>query len=402
MGLWTDDEQRDGASYEWLHAPARPAAPLPPAPADGRDELPKRRTKRFVVGLAALAVCVAALTSVGVVALVGDNGRGDGEAVEPLAVSTSATAETRINEIYDRVSPSVVSIQAATSGGGASGATGSGFVIGADGTIVTNDHVVEGAGQVQVRFDDSSQGVDAEVVGTDPSSDLAVLRVDPDDAPPLAPLTLADSDGVRVGDNAVAIGFPLGLDRTATAGIVSGLGRTIEAPNGFTIDNVVQTDAPINPGNSGGPLFDDRGRVIGVNAQIATAGSQGNVGIGFAIPSNTVQDVIPRLQRGQTVKRAYLGVSTGPALNGTAGAEVAKVTEGGPADRAGLRAGSSLTGTNGDVIVAVDGEIVDAPDDLSALISAREPGDSATVTYLREGRRETTSVTLDERPQRLP
>ncbi len=285
---------------------------------------------------------------------------------------------------------------------GAGGATGSGFVIAGDGTIVTNDHVVEGADRVEVRFDDSSQGVPAQVVGTDPSSDLAVLRVDPDDAPELQPLTLADSDNVRVGDNAIAIGFPLGLDRTATAGIISGLGRTIQAPNNFTIANVIQTDAPINPGNSGGPLFDDRGRVIGVNAQIATAGSQGNVGIGFAIPANTVQDVVPRLQRGKSIRRAYLGVSTGPTANGVPGAQVGEVTPNGPADRAGLRAGSTLTGQSGDVIIAVDGEAVEEPDDLSRLISSRKPGEEATITYRRNGREQSTKVKLAERPQRLP
>jgi putative serine protease PepD len=352
-----------------------------------------------VAAVAAVAVVVAALTSWGVVSLLG--GDAEREPVEPLAVSTSPTGETRINQIYERVSDSVVSIIAdgGTSGGGA---TGSGFVISDDGTVVTNDHVVEGASQVEVRFDDSAQGVAAEVVGTDPSSDLAVLRVDPDDAPPLEPLTLADSDNVRVGDFAIAIGFPLGLDRTATAGIVSGLGRTIRAPNDFTIDNVIQTDAPINPGNSGGPLFDDRGRVIGVNAQIATAGSQGNVGIGFAIPSNTVRDIVPRLQRGQTIRRAYLGVSTGLPANGRSGAQIGEVKEGGPADRAGLQAGSALTGVGGDIIVAVDGEPVEEPDDLSALISARKPGDRATITYIRDGERQTTQVTLDERPQQLP
>ncbi len=297
------------------------------------------------------------------------------------------------------MSGSVVSIQALSGGGGA---TGSGFVVGADGTIVTNDHVVEGANQVQVVFDDSGRGIDAEVVGTDPSTDLAVLRVDPDDAPALEPLTFADSDNVTVGDNAVAIGFPLGLDRTATAGIISGLERTIKSPNGFTIDRVIQTDAPINPGNSGGPLFDDRGRVIGVNAQIATAGSQGNVGIGFAIPSNIVQEVVPRLQQGKEIKRAYLGVSTGATPNGSPGAVIGEVTQGGPADRAGLRAGDPLTGAGGDVILEVDGQPVAEPDDLSALITEKAPGDDATITYERDGERQTTSVTLDERPQQLP
>jgi putative serine protease PepD len=226
--------------------------------------------------------------------------------------------------------------------------------------------------------------------------------VDPSKAPAaLKPLTLADSKNVTVGDNAIAIGFPLGLDRTATAGIISGLGRTIQAPNNFTIDNVLQTDAPINPGNSGGPLLDDRGRVIGINSQIATAGSQGNVGIGFAVPSNTIREVVPRLQKGQSIKRAYLGVSTAETSNGTAGALVGTITPGGPADKAGLRAADSVTGSGGDVIVAINGKVVADPDGLSSIIGDLSPGDKATVSYLRNGRKQTTQVTLAERPARV-
>ena len=150
--------------------------------------------------------------------------------------------------------------------------------------------------------------------GTDPSSDLAVLHVDPGSSGPLRPLPLADSDRVNVGDSVIAIGHPFGLDRTATAGIVSGLGREIQAPDGFQIDKVIQTDAPINPGNSGGPLLDARGRVVGVNSQIATGGAgNGSVGIGFAIPSNQVREVLPALSRGEHVEHAYLGVIDGAA-----------------------------------------------------------------------------------------
>ncbi len=297
------------------------------------------------------------------------------------------------------MSASVVSIQVKTASGAGSG---TGFVISGDGTIVTNDHVVEDANQIQVRFDDHSQPVAAREIGADPSSDLAVLHVDPSKAPgSLKPLTLANSANVRVGDNALAIGYPLGLDRTATAGIISGLGRTIQAPNNFTIDNVLQTDAPINPGNSGGPLLDDRGRVIGINSQIATAGSQGNVGIGFAVPSNTIRAVVPRLEKGQSIKRAYLGVSTSETSNGTAGALVGKVTAGGPADRAGLRAADGLTGKGGDVIVAVNGKVVADPDGLSTIIGKLHPGEKATLSYLRDGRKETTQVTLAERPAQV-
>ena len=392
MGLWTDNEERNGTSYEWLHVPARPAPPpaAPPPPT-----LPRRRRKRFFAALAAGVIALGALTSFAVVELTGDDGAQKGETVAPLSVSTGPAGETRIKQIYERVAGSVVSIQVAT--GGCAG-SGSGFVVGADGTIVTNDHVVEDATAVQVRFDDNGQPVRARVVGADPSSDLAVIKVDPDDAPPLKPLTLADSDSVTVGDNAIAIGYPLGLDRTATAGIISGLGRTIQAPNNFSIDNVIQTDAPINPGNSGGPLLNARGQVIGVNTQISTGTS---VGVGFAIPSNTVREVLPRLGRGQSVRRAYLGVSTTDST-GAAGAQIATVTPDGPAERAGLRPGSGLTAAGGDVIVSVDGHAVGSPDDLSRIVGELEPGDKARVEYLRDGQRRSVEVTLDDRPQIAP
>jgi putative serine protease PepD len=392
MGLWTDSDARNGTSYEWLHQPARPATPPPPPP----PAPPRRRTGRLIAAICAGMVAVALIT-VGVISLLGDRSNGTTKAVAPLPISRGGTAKTRINEIYERVQSGVVSIVVRESSGGASG---SGFVIDGDGTIVTNDHVVENATSVRVRFDDKAEAVPAKVIGTDPSSDLAVLRVSPGSAD-LKPLTLADSKNVAVGDNAIAIGYQLGLDRTATSGIISGLGRTIEAPNGFTIDNVIQTDAPINPGNSGGPLLDDRGRVIGVNSQIATAGSQGNVGIGFAVPSNTVRDVVPRLERGQKIKRAYLGVSTSQAAGGR-GAQVASVTPGGPASRVGLRAGSSLSGSGGDVITAVDGQKVRSPDDLSSIVGRKQPGDRVRVEIVRDGRRRTLRVTLDDRPATAP
>ncbi len=218
----------------------------------------------------------------------------------------------------------------------------------------------------------------------------------------LKPLPLGDSDKVEVGDLAVAVGYPLGLDRTATSGIVSGLGREIQAPNGFSIDKVIQTDAPINPGNSGGPLLDERGRVIGVNSQIATAGSQGNVGIGFAVPSNTVREVVPQLQQGQQVRRPYLGVSTGASPSGASGAIVREVTSGGPADRAGLKSSSAPDGAGGDIIVSVDGRTVRTPDDVASAISGREPGDEVDVVVTRDGDRRTVPIELGERPARTP
>ena len=275
--------------------------------------------------------------------------------------------------------------------------SGKPMAIAASPTLTSSESASGSAVSGPVRFDDNGEPTPARVVGADPSSDLAVLKVDPRRAPRLVALPLADSDDVKVGDAAIAIGFPLGLDKTATAGIVSGLGREIRAPNGFTIDEVIQTDAPINPGNSGGPLLDDRGRVIGVNSQIATAGSSGNVGIGFAVPSNTVREVVPRLERGETIQRPYLGVSTTDPRTGT-GAAIAEVTPGGPADRAGLRPGAAVTGQGGDVIVAIDGKAVDAPDDVSAHIAGKRPGDRVRVEVLRDGSRRTFEVELGVRP----
>jgi putative serine protease PepD len=393
MGLWTDPDARNGSSYEWLHTPVRPLVEPPPPP----PPPPRRRGRAFYAAVVGAVIALAAVTSGVVVWLTDGTGGNDTKAVAPLPFSSGGTKQTRINEIYERVNAGVVSIQVRTGGGAASG---SGFVVDGNGTIVTNDHVVADATSVRVRFDDKGTAITASIVGTDPSSDLAVVHVDPSKAT-LKPLTLADSRNVAVGDNAVAIGYPLGLDRTATAGIISGLGRTIKAPNGFTIDNVIQTDAPINPGNSGGPLLDDRGRVIGVNSQIATAGSQGSVGIGFAVPSNTVRDVIPKLERGQKIRRAYLGVTTSETGTGH-GARVGSVTPGGPGEKAGLRSGNVLTGKGADVITTVDGKEVTGPDDLSSEIARHKPGDVVRIEVQRDGRTQPIDVTLGDRPENAP
>ncbi len=300
----------------------------------------------------------------------------------PSGNAGSPPAKGSVGAIYASASRGVVSVQSR-------GGSGTGFVVDQDGTIVTNSHVVGNVDEVRVRFGDAGRALRAEVLGSDPSVDIAVLRVDPASAGTLHPLALADSDGVKVGDTAIAIGNPLGLDRTATTGIVSGLGREIRAPNGFQIDKVIQTDAPINPGNSGGPLLDSLGRVIGVNSQIATSGAgSGNIGIGFAVPSNTVRNVVPQLRSGQSVQHAYLGVSTGPGASG--GAEVGDVTAGSPADRAGAQVG--------DVVVEVDGEIVGDPSDISTAIADNKPGDRITMRVRRNGRERTLDVTLGNRP----
>lgn len=369
----------------------------------------RARSSNFVSGLLGGLVAVAAglvLLATGVV----DTGE-DQAVITQQPVTRPAADEgsdgLTVNDIYDRASPGVVFVQAEggasespfgpPEGGGGGAATGSGFVLDKEGNVLTNAHIVDRADEVSVRFGEDDV-VDAEVVGADLSSDLAVLKVDPDKAD-LEPLPLGDSKDLEVGDPTIAIGNPFGFDRTVTTGIVSALQRQIQAPNGFSIDNVIQTDASINPGNSGGPLLDAAGRVIGVNSQIATAGSQGNVGIGFAVPSDTVRDVVPSLSTGKSIERPFIGVSTAPPTDGSAGAEIAKVTPGGPASGAGLRGPAFLGGSGGDVIVAVDGKRVGAPEDVSSAIAGKAPGDRVELEIRRSGDLKKLGVTLGERPQ---
>jgi S1-C subfamily serine protease len=295
-------------------------------------------------------------------------------------------------------------------------ATGSGFVTSADGTILTNAHVVNGATKVTVQFQDNKT-VAAKVVGKDESTDLAVLKVDPTGLA-LHPLRLGDSTTVQVGDPTIAIGNPFGLERTLTTGVVSATKRTIQAPDGFTIDGVIQTDAAINPGNSGGPLIDAAGRVIGVNSQIETGGTQGggNVGIGFAVPIDTAKQIVPQLKKSGRVERGYLGISSITIdaslsdlnLPVAHGALVQSVQPGSPAAVAGIRAGDIQAQLNGDqiqlggdIIIAIDGKKVLTKDDVSNAITAKKQGDKVTLTILRAGKRRSVQVTLANRPAQI-
>jgi S1-C subfamily serine protease len=289
-------------------------------------------------------------------------------------------------------------------------ATGSGFVVSKDGTILTNAHVVDGADSVSVSFEDGGEEIPAEVKGVDTSTDLAVLKIDPSDVEDLEVLPLGDSSKVEVGDPVVAIGNPFGYSRTVTTGIVSGLQREITAPDGFQISDVIQTDASINPGNSGGPLLDAEGRVIGINSQIATGGGQGSVGIGFAVPVNTAKELLPELREGGEIEHAWLGVQMQDVDADVAGqldlpveygALVVEATEDGPADDAGIQGGDSQTGEGGDVITAIDGKRVNASDDLAAAVAAKQPGDTVELEIYRDGEKETLEVELGERPSAL-
>src|SRR5271157_5698975 len=276
-------------------------------------------------------------------------------------------------------------------------ATGSGIVIDANGTILTNYHVIENAIKVTVSFE-KGQSVEAQVVGKDPSNDLAVLRI-PTDGLTLHPLTLGDSSTVQVGDPVYAIGNPFDLERTLTTGVISALQREITAPNGFTINNVLQTDAPINPGNSGGPLLNASGQVIGINSQIETGGSgDGSVGIGFAVPINTAKAEIAQLEKGGTVRGAYLGL-TSITIDGSlsalnlpvkSGALVESIQKGTPAEQAGIRGGrisgsteSGQVAVGGDIITSVDGKAVASSQQLAEDIGSKQPGNTVSVGLLR-------------------
>jgi S1-C subfamily serine protease len=330
---------------------------------------------------------------------------------QPTNANTGGHAGKTVHQIYEEDGPGVAFIQSQSSGGAA---TGSGFVLDDKGNILTNAHVIDGATRVQVSFDDSGNLVDAKIVGADPSTDLAVIKVDPTKAK-LRPLRLGDSDKAQVGDPVVAIGNPFGYSRTVTTGIVSAKQRRIDAPNGFQIDNVLQTDAAINPGNSGGPLLDAQGRVIGINSQIATGGSQGSVGIGFAVPVNTAKKVIPVLERNGKIDRSYLGITSARITKQIArdlnlptdqGALVQDVVPGGPADRAGIQGGRTpVQGgvvAGGDLIVAIDGRAVRTPNDIAAAIAGRKPGDKIKIKFIRGGKEREVEVTLGKRPDRVP
>jgi putative serine protease PepD len=353
---------------------------------------------RIAAGTAAVVVAAGGATA-GYVA------RGDGGSAAPAATAASASASApaqaaastsalSVNDIYRRAKSGVVEVIATEQSSGSpfpgqgsqsSQAQGSGFVYDADGHIVTNEHVVDGATSVTVKFA-NGQKLTAQVVGTDPSTDLAVLKVSSLPSG-VTPLTLGSSSSLEVGDGVVAIGSPFGLTESVTTGIVSALGREIEAPNNYAIVGAIQTDAAINHGNSGGPLLDMQGKVVGVNSQIESD-SGGNDGVGFAVPSSTVKSVVPQLIAGGKVEHAYLGVGIGDAS--TTGAQVTSVASGSPASRAGVQ--------TGDVVTAFDGSTVADAQALRAAVDEHKPGDKIELTVRRAGQTKTLTLTLGTRP----
>jgi S1-C subfamily serine protease len=339
-------------------------------------------------------------------------------ATEPPSFGSGTGEEEggSIADVYSRVSPGVVQVTSSVLTESVFGTErreglGSGFVVDKEGHIVTNYHVVQGATEVFVNFSQDDQ-LKARIVGTDPTTDIALLKID-GHRRGLAPISLGNSDKVKVGDEVVAIGNPFGFERSITAGIVSALQREIVSPNNFPIDQVIQTDAAINRGNSGGPLLNAGGQVIGVNTQIATAGSEGNVGIGFAVPVNTVKDVVMELMRSGRVEHPYLGISMQDVTDDIAGlidlppegVLVGRVIPDSPAADAGIRGGDTsvvIEGQSyivgGDVITHADGLPVSSSDDVRRAIRAKKPGQTLPLQIRRGDQTLSVTVTLGQAP----
>jgi putative serine protease PepD len=370
---------------------------------------PRRRaiTTRGLALLLALTALVSGAAGAGLLLATGAGGGNTSttitEAPTTAAASESTGASTlNASALYSATAAGVVDITSrgvtTTSGGGSpfggpsqstSTATGTGFVVDGKGHIVTAAHVVAGASSITVKFQDGTTRT-AKLLGKDNATDVAVLSVDPSGLT-LHPLALGSSAALGVGDQLAAIGDPFTYERSMSTGIVSGLDRTISAPDGFTVAHAIQTDAALNPGNSGGPVLDAGGKVIGIVDQIATNGSSDtSSGVGFAVPIDLIKSELPQLEAGQTVNHAYLGVSTSSADTANPGALVQSVTRGGPADAAGLRAG--------DIVTALGSTAIKGSNDLVATIATHRPGDRVSATVRRGSQTIKVTVTLGSQP----
>ncbi|MBD3924971.1 trypsin-like peptidase domain-containing protein [Nocardioides cavernae] len=409
-----DDNPYQRASSGWTGTdphPTQPQPTYPGLPLQLATHAPSRERKgRGRTGLAAAVVATSLLVGGG--AGIGgaawwdatQDGSGGSSQASPVSTSTVSSqsqapaADGSVESVAQKVLPSVVKIDVTTAEGGASG---SGIILTADGTILTNNHVVEGAeaGSLTVSFDDGTSAK-AEVLGTDPLTDTAVIKAE--GVSDLTPATIGKSANLGVGESVVAIGSPFGLDATVTSGIVSALDRPVNVGSddqgNSTTYPAIQTDAAINPGNSGGPLVDLTGAVIGINSSIRTAASQspygggqsesGSIGLGFAIPIDEVMPIVDQMASGETPTHARLGIQVGDAQTGdAAGAVVREVTPGSTADKAGLGSGS--------VITKVDDQRITGADSLVATIRSYRPGDSVSVTWTSGGKEQSADLVLD-------
>ena len=385
----------------------QPPQPPAAAPQGTYRRTPSTLGRRGVAAMLALALLGGAAGGGAVVSVAasrwGAQPPSSGSTVVGQPVSAQGAAPANVvSQVFDQVSPAVVEIM--TSGntpmGSMESGGGTGFVVDADGLILTNFHVVAGAGAIQVEFADGTTR-EATLLGSDQGNDLALLDVDLPEGIPVVPL--GDSDGVQVGETAIAIGSPFGLEQTVTQGIISAVQRTWWPGTGRAQRNLLQTDAPINPGNSGGPLLNARGEVIGVTSMIESP-VRGSVGVGFAIPINTAKQLIPQLESGAALKPAWLGIRGGTLTTDMAeelglpvdsGVLVTEIVPGGPADKAGLRAAEGNgqeAPRGGDVIVAVNGAAVEEMTALSDAISQHQPGAKITLTIIRDGEEQQIEV----------
>ncbi|MEU9886043.1 trypsin-like peptidase domain-containing protein [Sphaerisporangium sp. NPDC051011] len=392
-----------GYQRTWIPA-AMPAAPV-------RSDADWWTTgRKAIAGLALAAVAVGGGAAGAFVATASASG-GQPVITSPITRPASDSTVTTVADVAKAVQPSVVSIMVT---GQAGQAEGSGVILSADGLILTNNHVVAGVGQgsrVQVKFSDGKSAA-ATIVGTDPATDLAVVRAQ--NVSGLTKATLGDSDKLRVGDAVLAIGSPLGLEGSVTAGIVSALDRTLRVggqsqqqpqlppgwgpgggmqqqsqDTGTTIGGAIQTDAAINPGNSGGALVNASGQVVGINSAIATNGGDGNIGVGFAIPINTASQVADQIIKTGKATHAFLGVNLADATGDAQGAVIGSVQSGSPAEQAGLKAG--------DLITKLDGKPVAGAETVVGAVRGYRPGTKVTLTYVRNGSTSTVTVTLTEK-----
>ncbi len=387
-------EQSEGEARSDPGAESRPAATAPASPTTHAAQKRGGFWAPLGIGIVAGALVIGAPLGgvVGGVAGAQLVSRFSPAAERPASVQTGVTQQTPLTPLvnnsagttdltalYQTVVKSVVQVNSSSR---RSSGIGSGFVVDKNGHILTNYHVVQGATSITVRFQDGTQ-LPAQVLGTDPSGDLAVLKANvPANVPPLP---MGDSDQVKPGEDAIAIGSPLGLDYSITSGIVSGIERTSSSGNGRPLSGLIQTDAAINPGNSGGPLLDAQGRVIGIN----TLGGEGVQNIGFAVPINAAKQLLPRLISGETIQHPWLGIGVEELPQG-GGITIVNVTSGSPAAQAGLR--------SGDTIVSVAGKQVKDLDALHSALEEHKVGESVSMGIVRNNQNLTVNVTLGNWP----
>jgi S1-C subfamily serine protease len=408
---------RDPFTPDFIETPIAPEPAAPVQPVQPVPPFPHRPARSMAAAMLAAGLVAGSIGGGAVGAIIASHrpaaSTNSSNATVAAGVAAPAPSPGSFAAIYQQTKDGVVTITTSVSTGGArsfSQAEGSGIVVDKQGDILTNAHVVDGASQVQVTFSDGHT-VTAQVKGVDQSADLAVVQVSGSDS--LHPLTAGNSDALQVGDTALAIGSPFGLQGSFTAGIISGLNRSSTAPTGRALTGMIQTDAPINPGNSGGALLDAHGQLIGINDSIQSP-VEGNVGVGFAIPINRAESLLPSLEKGIAIQHPALGITAQTLTASTAsqlgitgvtsGVLVIDAAAGGPAAAAGLQ-GTGQADASDDIITAIDGHAIATVDELTQYLDTKKVGDRVTLSVIRNGQHISVGVTLGNfqpRPSATP